>query len=105
MGIADSERATPKGAKMYNDVLIEIAKGLGLKLFHFHVDDVRPSDWRDHRTLGSGLVNWKRLLRYLAQVNYQGMFAIELEEVPPIEQLIKSRAFFQKEIRTVDQSI
>jgi sugar phosphate isomerase/epimerase len=103
IGIDDSERATEKGARRYNDVLMEIVKGLGPKLFHFHVDDVRPSDWRDHRTLGSGLVDWTRLLGYLSQVNYRGMFAIELEEVPPIDQLAKSRAFFEQELRLANR--
>lgn len=84
-------------------MLLEIVEGLGPKLFHFHVDEVRRSDWRDHRTLGSGLVDWNRLLRYLAQAGYQGMFAVELEEVPPIDQLAKSRAFFEKAIRQAGQ--
>ena len=67
IGIEDSERATEKGARRYNDVLMEKVEGLGSKLFHFHVDDVRPSDWREHRTLGTGLVDWTRLLRFLTQ--------------------------------------
>jgi sugar phosphate isomerase/epimerase len=94
IGIAEDDRATPHGARRYNDVLMQKVEGLGLKLFHFHVDDVRPPDWREHRTLGTGLVEWTRLLAYVSRTGYRGMFAAELEETPPIEQLAKARAFF-----------
>ncbi|MBI3694779.1 MAG: sugar phosphate isomerase/epimerase [Acidobacteria bacterium] len=101
IGIDDSERATAKGAKRYNDILMEKVEGLGPKLFHFHFDDVRPADLREHRTLGTGLVDWDRLLRYLAKVGYAGTFAVELEETPPVDELVKSRLFYQKVLREI----
>ena len=101
IGIADEDRATAKGAQRYNDVLMQKVEGLGAKLFHFHVDDVRPADWREHRTPGTGLVDWGRLLGYLSRTGYRGMFAAELEETPPIEQLAKARAFFGQTLAQV----
>lgn len=101
IGIADSERETTRGARRYNDVLLEIVQELGAKLFHFHVDDVRPADWRDHRKLGTGLVDWVRLLQRVSKIGYQGAFAIELEESPPVQALVESRAFFADVLRKV----
>ncbi len=92
--VADADRATPHGQKRYNDVMMQKVEGLGRKLFHFHVDDVRPTDWREHRALGTGLVDWQRLLSYLARTGYKGMFAAELEESPPVEHLQRSRQVF-----------
>ncbi len=102
--IDDSERATPKGARRYNEVLMQKVEGLGPKLFHFHVDDVRPADWREHRTLGSGLVDWPRLLGYLSGTGYTGTFAIELEESPPVAALQQSWKFYEECIRELGRS-
>ena len=55
---------------------MQIVEGLGPKLFHFHADDVNAKTWRDHRTLGTGIVDWQRLLKYLAGAEYKGAFAI-----------------------------
>jgi sugar phosphate isomerase/epimerase len=99
IGVGDSDRGTPQAAKRYNDVMMQKVEGLGSKLFHFHVHDVRPADWREHRTLGTGLVDWQRLLGYLGRTGYKGMFAIELEEAPPVEHLRRSREVFDEWLR------
>jgi len=94
LGLSDSELGTPRARQIYNDLLLKKVKGLGPKLFHFHADDVRPQDWREHRRLGSGIVDWSSLLRYCDQQKYQGAFAIELEETDVFRELAKSREFF-----------
>jgi len=99
--VADADRATPKGVRRYNDLLLEVVQELGPKLLHFHVHDVRPSDWRDHRTIGSGLIDWARLLGYLSKIGYPGALVIELEESPPIDALVESRLFFERTIRSL----
>lgn len=95
-GITDSDLGTDHARKRYNDVLMSKVEGLGPKLFHFHFDDVRASDWREHRTLGTGIVDWQRLLGYLKKTGYVGAFAIELEETPPAGMLVQSREFYAK---------
>jgi len=96
--LADTQLNSDKGRKRYNDVLMRKVEGLGPKLFHFHVDDVRATDWREHRTLGRGIVDWQRLLRHLENVGYRGSFAMELEESPVVEMAVESRAFFAKQL-------
>jgi sugar phosphate isomerase/epimerase len=92
--LADSELGTQRASQIYNDLLLKKVKGLGPKLYHFHVDDVRAQDWREHRSLGSGIIEWPRLLRYCDEQKYQGAFAIELEEMNVVRELVQSREFF-----------
>lgn len=101
IGVTDEERPSPNGIQRYNDVLLQIVNGLGPKLFHFHFDDVRPADWRDHRQLGTGIVNWNRLLTRLSAISYSGTFALELEEMQPVPALVQSRNYYISEIEKV----
>jgi sugar phosphate isomerase/epimerase len=95
-GLADTELGTPRARHIYNDLLLKKVQGLGPKLYHFHADDVRAQDWREHRSLGSGIVDWPRLLRYCDEQKYQGMFATELEETDVVRELARSREFFAR---------
>jgi len=95
IGVSDDERGTEKGRRRYNDVLMQIVDGLGSKLIHFHFDDVRAADWREHRTLGTGIVDWPRLLRRLNELAYTGAFVLELEETGTVEALKQSREFLR----------
>ncbi|MFN7919692.1 MAG: sugar phosphate isomerase/epimerase [Bryobacteraceae bacterium] len=99
--LADAELGSEMGRQCYNDLLMRKVEGLGPKLFHFHVDDVRASDWREHRALGQGIVDWTRLLRYLGDSGYQGVFAMELEETAVVESLKQSREFFRGRLESL----
>jgi len=80
--VKPAERNTPAGIAAYNDVMHEIIDQLGPKLFHFHVHDVDPKTWKDHRPLGAGVVDYPRLLRKLKQTGYNGLMIFELEATP-----------------------
>ena len=97
-GIADAERGTPKGIQRYNDLVMEVAKGLGSKLFHLHVHDVRASDWKDHYVPGTGIVDWRRLLRHLSNAGYSRLLAAEIlyYDGPQEPGLKAARQFFEK---------
>jgi sugar phosphate isomerase/epimerase len=77
--VKPAERNTPAGIAAYNDVMHEILDALGRKIIHFHVHDVDPKTWKDHRPLGTGVVNYPRLLRKLKQIGYGGLLIFELE--------------------------
>jgi sugar phosphate isomerase/epimerase len=57
---------------------------------------VRATDWRDHRTLGGGIVDWTRLLRRISSLGYSGAFALELEEPDEVAALQQSRDHFRR---------
>jgi sugar phosphate isomerase/epimerase len=83
---------TPEGAALYNDALEAHVRSLGAKLYHFHLHDINPQTFRDHRAAGRGFLDYPRLLRTAAEIGYRGLLVFELEE-PDMEQaLADSRA-------------
>ena len=70
---------------------------LGDRLIHFHIHDVRRSDFRDHRGLGNlddnGVVDFPRLTSQLSRTPYNGLWILELEEPDREEALTRSRAY------------
>jgi sugar phosphate isomerase/epimerase len=63
-----------------NETIRTMVRTLGADLFSLHVHDVRQSDWRDHRCVGSGVIDFPALFEELQRVGYSGLFEIELEE-------------------------
>jgi len=63
-----------------NNTILELARALDENLFHFHVHNVRRSDWLDHRSLDQGVIDFPPLLEELAEGGYTGLFDMELEE-------------------------
>lgn len=63
-----------------NATIGAMVRSLGDKLFSLHVHDVRQSDWRDHRCVGTGVIDFSGLFAELQHVLYRGLFEIELEE-------------------------
>lgn len=85
-------RGTPDEGPFYNDLLEQHLRSLGPKLYHFHLHDVRAGDLRDHRACGRGIIDYARLLRVAAELDYAGVFVFELEEPDRVEALAESRA-------------
>jgi sugar phosphate isomerase/epimerase len=63
-----------------------------------HLHDVRRSDWRDHRALGSGVIELVPLVRVLAEIGYRGLMQLELEEPDQQPALLASRAALESAI-------
>ena len=63
-----------------NALICDLVDALGDRLFHLHVHDVRQDGWRDHRSVGRGIVDFGRLFRRLGGIGYSGLFDVELEE-------------------------
>lgn len=86
-------RGTADGIALYNANLERLVQDLGPKLYHFHVHDVRPEDWRDHRQCGAGCIDWVRLCRVLDRAGYTGAFPFEFEEQDREGSLRAARGF------------
>lgn len=71
---------TPENEKAYNDRLLELMVALGPKICHCHFHDVRRCDWRDHREVGSGFIDFAAVVGFLSQAGYEGAMTFELEE-------------------------
>ncbi|HWR53165.1 MAG TPA: sugar phosphate isomerase/epimerase family protein [Bryobacteraceae bacterium] len=78
LGVADADLGSARGIQRYNDLLIEVVKGLGPKLFHCHVHDVRARDWQDHHVPGTGIIDFVRLFEHLSIAGYDKLFAAEI---------------------------
>lgn len=81
-------RGTPEGAASYNDLLEAHVSSLGTKLLHFHLHDINPDTFRDHRAAGRGFLDYPRLFQTAAEIGYDGLFVFELEE-PDLEQALR----------------
>lgn len=63
-----------------NETIRTMVRSLNERLFSVHAHDVRQSDWRDHRCVGSGVIGFSALFTELQHVGYTGLFEVELEE-------------------------
>jgi sugar phosphate isomerase/epimerase len=63
-----------------NEAVRTMVRSLNGRLFSVHAHDVRRDDWRDHRCVGSGVIDFAALFTELQHVGYSGLFEIELEE-------------------------
>ncbi len=70
--------ATQEAFRAYNDLLHQLVRQLGAKLLHFHVHDIDPAVWREHRPIRYGVVDYPRLFRALAAQGYDGLFVLEV---------------------------
>lgn len=76
--VRPEEKGTPAGIKAYNDVTHEIIDALGPKIFHFHVHDIEPDTWAEHKPLVHGFVDYPRLIAKLRQIEYEGLLVFEI---------------------------
>jgi sugar phosphate isomerase/epimerase len=72
------DRATPDGIRAYNDTTIAIVEQLGAKVLHFHVHDIDPPTWDEHKPLVHGFVDYPRLFATLDKIGYRGILMLEI---------------------------
>lgn len=89
-------RSTQEGTERFNDVLNRTTRLLGDDVLHVHLTDVRRSDWRDHRTVGSGIIDFARFFDTLQRTGYTGLLVFELEETDQIGALTASKAHVEQ---------
>lgn len=78
LAAARRNRTAPESVQAYNDLLADLVRKLGPKLFHLHLDEVRRIDWREHFVPGTGIIDWPRFIRELRAVDYRGALVLEL---------------------------
>ena len=76
--VKPEERATPAGIRAYSDINIEIVDRLRDKLLHLHVHDIDPPTWAEHKPIGTGFVDYPRLIAKLRQIGYRGLLMFEI---------------------------
>ena len=77
-GVKPEDRGTPMTTRAYNDVTHAIIDGLREKIFHFHVHDIDPPTWKEHYPMGTGFVDYPRLIAKLKQIDYRGLLVLEI---------------------------
>lgn len=86
-----AQHGTDEGAALYNDLLETHVRSLGEKVFHFHLHDIRLTDFRDHRAAGRGFLDYERLLGVARELDYLGLLVFELEEPDMARALAESK--------------
>ena len=69
---------SPDDIRLFNDVTHDIIDQVGDKMFHFHIADIDPVYWRDHKPIGAGGVDFPRLIEKLKKIHYKGLLIFEL---------------------------
>ncbi len=96
IGLPPERRDSDEGRKRFNDVLLQTVERLGDKVMHLHLTDVKGRDWKDHQTVGSGIIDFPRLFAQLKKQNFGGLMVFELEEADPEGALRKSKEYVEK---------
>ncbi len=87
------EKSSSEAAAIYNDLLAAHLESLSEKLYHMHLHDIRQEDFRDHRGVGRGFLDYPRLMGQILRLDYQGLLVFELEEPDDVAALAESREF------------
>ncbi|MCD6362299.1 MAG: sugar phosphate isomerase/epimerase [Armatimonadetes bacterium] len=99
------EKASSEAGDIYNELLAAHISSLGEKIYHMHLHDIRPSDFRDHRTPGAGLLDYPRLIRRLLDMDYTGLLVMELDEPDGLTELARGREFLVGTISAVAEDM
>jgi len=99
-------------AKKLNEVICQLVRELGRKVYHFHLHDVKRYEdvdfskipkpyWKpgmlvDHRCVGEGIIDFHRLFAVLKEIGYDGLFELELEEPEMEEKALRSGEFLSR---------
>ena len=89
--VSAKEKASAEAPAIYNDILAAHVESLGEKVYHMHLHDIRQEDFRDHHTVGSGFLDYPRLMRQMLGLDYEGLLVFELEEPDDVAALAESR--------------
>ncbi len=73
---------SPEAYRAYNDVLHELIDRLGAKLWHFHIHDIDPTIWKEHKPVVHGVIDYPRLFAKLKQTGFGGLMIFEIAPVP-----------------------
>ncbi len=84
-------RGTAEGVTQYGDFLEAHLRSLKGRIVLFHMHDIRFSDFRDHRAVGRGFLDYARILATASEIGYEGDFVFELEEPDTETALLESR--------------
>ena len=98
--VKPEERATPAGIKAYNDINHEIIDQLGSKLFHLHVHDIDPATWKEHKPIGTGFIDYPRLIAKLNRIGYHGLLVLEILTADMRAALADNRRYLERVIRS-----
>lgn len=100
IGLPADRRDTDEARARFDDVLNRLVSTLGNKVIHFHLSDVRRNDWVDHKTIGSGAIDSRRLFETIRSIGYRGLFVLELEEPNQREALQRSKDYVERLMRS-----
>lgn len=76
--VRPEDRATAAGIRAYNDTTLAIAEQLGERVWHYHVHDVDPETWVEHKPLVHGFVDYPRLFALMRRQRYAGVLLMEI---------------------------
>lgn len=96
---------TPEAIRIYNDILEQLVDGLGDKLFHFHVHDIDPSVWKEHKPLKYGVIDYVRLFKKLIELDYTGLLVFEISGPDVTENLVEARQKLLAALDTARQEL
>ena len=96
LGVPPAERGKPASEQRYMECLLQVIERLGDKLYHLHLHDVRRGDWRDHRAVGRGFLDFAAIFAALAKMGYPHLLTFELEEPDIVPALAESKRFIEE---------
>jgi sugar phosphate isomerase/epimerase len=99
VGIPTERRNTDEARARFNDVLDTLVSTIGHHLAHFHISDVRATDWVDHKTIGSGIIDFPRLFATIRRTGYRRLFVLELEEPGQLAAVEQSKKYVEGLLR------
>ena len=86
---------SPDDVRIYNDVTHDIIDQLADKVFHFHISDIDPMYWRDHKPIGAGGIDFPRLIKKLNEIQYKGLLIFELTAANMRKNLAESKRLLE----------
>jgi len=87
--------------EVLNEILRRLVNDMGEKLYHFHLHNVRKTDWRDHRSVTNGIIDFPSLFAATRKIGYSGIFDIELEEPEMEKESSKSGEYLSQLIERI----